>query len=672
MMKYYQSAIIKGLSLAYINNGFFYGHQFMITSGIDSLHAIPSSRVVGLDEEIKVPTQYQFSDLQKSESLDDKSSFSDDDEEPANSPLSFRGELARLATILTDDAEHKEPSETYCLPATPAKEIFKESLLNGLALCGINSAVNVNIFVSGTILKAVSESTLAAYSLVYSETAALVLLFIAPLNSINVIVSHNQKKGASADEIAKTIQAGWIFAGILTIPSLVISSINKPMLSLFQQKDDVVDIVQGYFYISMVGWLPLYLQFASGQFLSGLKKRFVPLILDMFVLGLSIFLTETLALGKFGAKRLDIQGYAWSFSISNWVNLAGYQAILLFHKDFRQFELYKKRPDLSKELYKLFKMGMPIMVAYMGEAGIILSSSLMAGKLGQEQLTAQSIFGLYLVLLTVPSLSLFESTSVLVSGALGAKRLKDIRPYILANLSLSIVSPVIALILTLSISKKMMQPFIDPDNIYNKNIVDDLYISLPLLAAGNIFDSARMVLSGALLGMQDVEVSSIVNAVIQLFVIIPLMYALSFHTPLDVNGIMTAYLLGSFILTVYTSVRSYDVSKKLLASSSEDIASDEMITSFGNSYGALLTNDETNIFSQARTSKAKITLFKPISDKHKNNYILLQNDSISSTDDHKFAARAPIISDSFEEPLLPSDNVSSTDDEYIVTGRGLR
>jgi multidrug resistance protein, MATE family len=444
------------------------------------------------------------------------------------------------------------------------KDIFKDSLLNGLTLCGINAAINTNIFVSGTIIKAVNQDTLAAYSLIYSETAALVLIFVAPLNAINVAVSHSKKNNATDDEIARIIQAGWIFAGILTIPSLLISTINWPLLKLLQQESNVAQIAQEYFWYSLPGWLPLYVQFASGQFISGLKKRLVPLALDLSILGLSIFLTETFALGKFGAPRLDIKGYAISLAISNWVNMFGYKTILFIYKDFRQYQLFKKRPGLLEELGKLAKIGMPVMIAYLGEAGIILSSAFMAGKMGTEQLITQSVFGLYLVLLTVPSISLFESTSVLVSGALGAKRIKDIRRYILSNLSLSLISPSIALALTTTIPKEFMRPFIDPDSVYNKNIVSNLTTSLPLLAAGNIFDSARMVLSGSLLGMKDVKVSSLVNVLIQILLIVPLMYILGFHTSLDVNGLMVAYLIGSFILTLYTMIRNYTVTKSLM------------------------------------------------------------------------------------------------------------
>ncbi|MBA2649293.1 MAG: hypothetical protein H0U75_06795 [Legionella sp.] len=447
----------------------------------------------------------------------------------------------------------------------PSRGPFLNSLINGLTLCGINCAVNTNIFVSGTIIKAVNTDTLAAYSLIYSETAALVLLFIAPLNAINVSVSRNHKSQSPPEDIARTMQAGCILGAMLSLPALVIASVNKPLLVGLGQQEHVSEIVQAYFWWSLVGWPPLYVQFACGQFISGLQKRLMPLVLDFGVLALSIFLTDTFALGKYGAEELGIKGYALSFSVVNWVNLIGYLLILNCHKDFRHYQLHKKQTQLLQELKRLAKNGMPVMVAYLGEAGIILATAFMAGKLGEQQLITQSVFGLYLVLLTIPGISLFESTSVLISGSIGAKRFEDIRRYMLSNVFLAAICPILALILTLAIPKELMKPFIDIESPFNSRIVDDLTLSLPLLAAGNLFDSTRMVLSGALLGMDDIQISSLVNAMIQLLVIVPLMYALSFHTPLDINGLMTAYLIGSFLLTAYTSVRSYVISGKILA-----------------------------------------------------------------------------------------------------------
>ncbi len=57
-----------------------------------------------------------------------------------------------------------------------------------------------------------------------------------------------------------------------------------------------------------------------------------------------------------------------------------------------------------------------------------------------------------------------------------------------------------------------------------------LKLNLPLSAGNDLLDGIRLVLMGALLGKQDVFIPTNWQPITQLFIMLPLMYVLLFHT----------------------------------------------------------------------------------------------------------------------------------------------
>ena len=99
-------------------------------------------------------------------------------------------------------------------------------------------------------------------------------------------------------------------------------------------------------------------------------------------------------------------------------------------------------------------MGLPISVAFLGEAGIAFAFSFMAAALDEDSLTVQNIAAIFMTLMLVPVEGIFFSLSNLVSGAMGSKRWDDIRRYTFANLVFISVTPTIIILWILRFLKK--------------------------------------------------------------------------------------------------------------------------------------------------------------------------------------------------------------------------
>jgi len=435
------------------------------------------------------------------------------------------------------------------------KKILYNSLPPFLTSFIAYSALNLNYFISGIFLKEVNRETFAAMSLIRAETLFFITLLTAPLNAISITVGHAFKAKIPFRNIARTAQSGWLLAGVLSLPVMALFSAAKPILLGLGQNATLVDVTQSFFWPYLGGVTPLFLQFATVMFLYAINKNGIVIGMSLLLnLGFSLALTYILTTDRLGA-RLGATGYGIAQTVTNGIALITYMAILFFKKEFKKFLLFKWHKKYFTPIVELLKLGLPIIVAFLGEMGVLLSFSIMAGVLGKDELIAQNVYSLYLSLLTISSIALFRSTSVLSSRAFSEQKFHDLKRYTIVNTALSMVFPLVFLLPFSIAPTQMSQIYINATDAENKNITDILSTALPLTAAGNLFDSTRLAISGALLGMQDAALPSIVNCVVQLFIVIPLMYALGFHTSLGISGFLVAYGIGGLILSVFMGFR---------------------------------------------------------------------------------------------------------------------
>jgi MATE family multidrug resistance protein len=435
------------------------------------------------------------------------------------------------------------------------RKAFKQTLATGGSIFSIVAAVNLNTFLSGLILSDIDRTTLAATSLINAEKLGVLALFAAPITALGFIIGHDIKANASSDDIARTVQAGYLLALGYSIPAFIIFSSTKPILIALGQETDIAAVSQSFFLAFLPGTLAYFIRFNTNHFANGLNKRLKLAPIEIASSIISLPLTYILVLGKFGAPKLGALGYGLAQSVENCMSLIGYQSMVFLHKDFANYKLFKPRWNYLNTFKRLLKKGAPVMLAYAGEQAVLLAFPLMAGVMGENQLIAQNVLTLYLNLLTPVSFALFVTSSVLHGRAYGAKQISNIKRYTTACLSISLVLPLTSLIIFSIKPTLVMRLLIDPTDIANRDIVNMLETALPLMAVSNGFDSIRLVLAGALLGMQDINVPTLVNFATQLLIAITLMYTLGFHTSLEVAGTMAGYGISSFALVLFCLYR---------------------------------------------------------------------------------------------------------------------
>jgi len=470
--------------------------------------------------------------------------------------------------------------------AVSFKEALKKMSRSGSTIFIIVLSGSLHAFISGTFLARISDEAKEATSIINAEKLGMLSLFAAPITIMSSTISQNlamKNNGEkTADEIARIVQAGYILAASYSIFPIIIFACTKPiLLGMFDKADtlQVANICQDFFWGFLPGVIPYFLRLNTNHFINGLDKRYKVAAIEIGAITLSLGLTYLLILGKHGAMKLEAFGYGLAQSIENFMSLIGYQLMVFFYKDFKEYQLYKPRWNYKGHIINLLKNGLPIILAYFGEQVVLLTFSLAATKMGSNQLIAQNVLTLCVNLLMSASFAFLNAAMVFFGEIYGSKReldqIKLIKRYIAAGLLISLILPLIALIAFSLIPKLIMQPFVDSADKENAEIVELLTTALPLMAISNAFDSMRLVLAGALIGMGDSKIPALANCLLQALLGAPLMLALGLGTSLGVIGTIAGYGISSLVIGVFClyrlNIRSNQLAQEVIERNNETI-----------------------------------------------------------------------------------------------------
>jgi MATE family multidrug resistance protein len=507
------------------------------------------------------------------------------------------------------------------ITATPYQKLIKKSLQRGALTFVAVVPFAIKDILVGVIFGVLDVKTFAAFSPISSITLAANVLFNSPSAATGIKIGHDYKAQKSHDALARIVQAGGLLAIIFSLPTYGIFSSAKPLLLALNQEMAVANITQSFFWAYLPATTIYFLRYASFQIMSGLHSQIWPLAINWLNTGiLCSLLTYIFALGKLGMPMLKEKGYGYALLTDQYASLFIYLLVFALAKQFKQYQFFKPRAGIMKKLWSLIKLGSPIMLAVLGEIACLISFSIMAGAISEDALVTQSIAGLYLALLVLFSQTIFQTTSILVSRAIGEKKYYDVKRYAIINSLIACSLPLITLILSCSIPNLLMSPFIDPHAERNTQIATMTRKILPIMASCEIIDGLRMSYSGALLGMQNVYIPTAVNSLIQLLISIPLMYIFGFKTNLGVLGLFVGYGLGLAILSIFMPLYFHRCNQTMLSARTSTVIVEELSSAPSQDIFLSSQGNSSSFFKRAPSKESNENINSMIEPVDKNSF----------------------------------------------------
>jgi MATE family multidrug resistance protein len=390
---------------------------------------------------------------------------------------------------------------------------------------------------------------LAASSFANSLVHVALIGAIGFLASVAVQVSHAY--GArDRDGVASVVRHGLAISAGGGVVLAVVLWAGLPGLRFFGQSAEVVAAARPY-----IDWLVWSLPFAL---ITVALKNFTEAVGSPWpgfwvVLGsilLNIFLNWVLIFGNLGAPAMGLEGAGIATFLAR---IAGFVAILVLvfrHPLFRKWLPARWREPLSlKEMRGLFLVGFPVSLQLLMEVGAFAAATIMMGWFGVQALAAHQIALTCASTTFMFALGISQAVTIRVGQAVGGGLPGDVRRigFTAVGVALLIMGTFAGLFF---FGGALLASAFTEDRA-----VIELAVGLLMVAAFfQLFDGTQVVSIGALRGLRDVRVPTVIVAVAYWVIGIPLGYLVANHSVIDGIGVWMglAFGLGSAAILLLT------------------------------------------------------------------------------------------------------------------------
>ena len=337
------------------------------------------------------------------------------------------------------------------------------------------------------------------------------------------------------------------------------------------QPIEVVKLAIPYLDLVAFSLIPLIIFQAFKQFSDGLSMTKYPMYATLLGNILNVILNYILIFGKFGCPEFGIVGAAYGTLISRiimvwhlWYLLRGKEKSKAFLTHIKIFILDKLM------LKKIINLGTPSAMQMLFEVAIFTAAIWLSGTLGKNPQAANQIA------LNLSSMTFMVATGLSVAAMIrvgnqkGKQNYLELRRIAFSIFLFGIVLAFVFGILFFSFNAYLPKIYVDYND--TTNLIDNVEvvkIASKLLIAAAIFqisDSIQVIVLGALRGLQDVKIPTVITFISYWLIGFPISWFFGKEEALGSFGIWLGLLAGLTTAAILLYIRFNYLTKKLILS----------------------------------------------------------------------------------------------------------
>ncbi|KAB1067118.1 MATE family efflux transporter [Tamlana haliotis] len=428
-------------------------------------------------------------------------------------------------------------------------------------------------FVDNIMVGQLGTAQLAAVSLGNSFMFIAMSLGIGFSTAITPIIAESDaandfKNGKSA------FKNGLFLCTVIGVLLFLLVFLAKPLMYLMQQPEEVVTLAIPYLDLVAVSLIPLVVFQAFKQFSDGLSMTKFPMYATLLGNVINIVLNYMLIFGKFGMPEMGIVGAAYGTLVSRlimvwylWYLLKGREKSKAYVTNIKFFILDKLM------LRKLLDLGAPSAMQMFFEVAIFTAAIWLSGLLGKNPQAANQIA------LNLSSMTFMVATGLSVAAMIRVGNQKGLKAYHELRriaFSLFLMGTLMATVFALfffAFHAYLPKIYVDFDDV--KNLADNtevVSIASNLLIAAAIFqisDSIQVLVLGALRGLQDVKIPTLITFISYWLIGFPVSWYFGKADQLGSFGIWTGLLAGLTTAAILLYIRFNYLTKRLILSNNK-------------------------------------------------------------------------------------------------------
>ena len=344
---------------------------------------------------------------------------------------------------------------------------------------------------------------------------------------------------------------------------------SKPLMYLMKQPKEVVELAIPYLDLVAFSLIPLVVFQAIKQFSDGMSMTKYPMYATLIANVVNTILNYVLIFGKFGFPEMGIVGAAYG-TLASRIIMVIYLWLLLRYKE-RSAKIVKNIKFFVLDVLmikKIISLGSLSAMQMFFEVAIFTAAIWLSGLLGKNPQAANQI-ALNLSSMTfMVAMGLSVASMIRVGNQKGLQNFKELRRIAFSIFFLGIILATIFAILFFVFHKIMPTIYVDlNDKINYTDNMEVISIASKLLLAAAFFqisDSIQVVILGALRGLQDVKIPTILTFISYWCVGFPVSYFLGAKEMYGSFGIWLGLLAGLTTASVLLFLRFNSLTLKLI------------------------------------------------------------------------------------------------------------
>jgi len=392
---------------------------------------------------------------------------------------------------------------------------------------------------------------LAAVSLSVSVSTVVMVLGLGITMGITPLVATADGRRDVPGLGRLLVNGVWLSAGaglLLALLGLLVPQV----LPYLGQPAPVVALAAPWVKVMFLSFFPLMLFQGFKQFAEGLGLTRQAMLLSVQANLLNAVLCYGLVFGKLGMPEMGMMGAAWATFIARVlmaVLMAAYVLVAVRLRPYRQAATLNLWPDAAG-LRRLLGLGTPIGVQMTFEMGAFSFSAIMIGWLGATQLAAHQIAINVASVTYMAASGIAAAATIRVGKHIGSHdapgaRQAGLMAYLITFGFMSLMG------LLLVLGRHHIPHYYNHDPA----VVAQAGTLLLIAAAFQISDGLQVVGLGALRGLEDVKVPSVVALLAYWAVALPLGYVLGFRLGWGATGVWVGLLTGLSLVAGVLLVR---------------------------------------------------------------------------------------------------------------------
>lgn len=377
---------------------------------------------------------------------------------------------------------------------------------------------------------------------------------------------RNFKKGKAS------FKHGLFLCTVLSVLLFLMILVAKPLMHYMKQPEEVVVLAIPYLDLVAFSLIPLIVFQGFKQFSDGLSMTKYPMYATILANIINVALNYVLIFGKLGFPQLGIVGAAIGTLASRFIMLFFLWYLLRNKKKSRDYVTNIKFFVLENRMIKkILNLGFPSAMQMFFEVAIFTGAIWLSGLLGKNPQAANQI-ALNLSSMTfMVAMGLSVAAMVRVGNQKGLQNFRELRRIALSIFILGLGLAFIFALLFIAFHKVLPTIYVDLDDPVNyTDNTEVVAIAAKLLIASAIFqlsDSAQVIILGALRGLQDVKIPTLITFIAYWVIGFPISFFLGKEEAYASFGIWLGLLVGLTSAAILLYIRFNYLTKRLISQS---------------------------------------------------------------------------------------------------------